>query len=380
LIATIILLVATFILSYIEHYADVIKGEEDYVKFIDFSCEEPMTQYSWTQYNKTKENIGCTCTHFLDTTELNSIELFEKQSNFKDSTKNEIDQLSNLCGEYVYLKTLQYAFVFAVTFSTIFINMFIEWLFVNIVYIEKRRSKSKEAKALFVKIIVLQFIDTALINLVVNVKWLNLKTSGPVDHSGPIIGAMNFLRFTIKGLYPSWLPKILEGDHIDFSTDWYEEVGKPFTRILWLNIILQFDLIGVLFTLCKRFRDRKWSSKMTDEDGDINTKLKTHKDVVELYDQEEMSSYGVFAANTTFIMCAMMYSTGIPVFYCFSFVFMLMNYWMFKWLLLRYYRKAVTFNENLAIDSVWYLKVGLIIHAAMAILMLSNPSVLLTQP
>lgn len=190
------MLVATFILSYIEHYADVIKGEEDYVKFIDFSCEEPMTQYSWTQYNKTKENIGCTCTHFLDTTELNSIELFEKQSNFKDSTKNEIDQLSNLCGEYVYLKTLQYAFVFAVTFSTIFINMFIEWLFEKIVYIEKRKSKSKEAKALFVKIIVLQFIDTALINLWVQMKFLNLREEATYSPEvrGPVTDIMNISR------------------------------------------------------------------------------------------------------------------------------------------------------------------------------------------
>jgi hypothetical protein len=171
----------------------------------------------------------------------------------------------------------------------------------------------------------------------------------------------------------------MEGDNIDFSDTWYDNVGKPFTRILWLNIVLQLDLIGVCRTYYKRAKDRKWSSEMTDEEGNLNTELQTHKDVVELYDQEEMSSSGSFAANTTFIMCAMMYSTGIPVFYVFAFVFMLMNYWMYKWLLLRYFRKAVSFNDNLAIDSIWYLKVGLILHAAMAIFMLSNPSVLLTM-
>lgn len=70
-----------------------------------------------------------------------------------------------------------------------------------------------------------------------------------------------------------------------------------------------------------------------------------------------------------------MYSTGIPIFYFLGFIFLQINFWMFKLLLLRYYRKATLFNEDLALKSIRYLKFGLFIHIVSSLFMLSNPTV-----
>ena len=67
-----------------------------------------------------------------------------------------------------------------------------------------------------------------------------------------------------------------------------------------------------------------------------------------------------------------MYSSGIPILYPFSFVFFTVNYWMFKWLLLKYYRTTTEFNEHLAVNSIQWMQIGFVLHAVTTLMMYSN--------
>lgn len=93
---------------------------------------------------------------------------------------------------------------------------------------------------------------------------------------------------------------LLSGDMYDFTVDWYSNVGIPVIRIMWLTVVLQFDLIPFFWIKCKRFTDRGCSSKtlVKDKNGKevLNTKLKTHEEVVELYTGPEIESHSVYSA------------------------------------------------------------------------------------
>jgi hypothetical protein len=114
------------------------------------------------------------------------------------------------------------------------------------------------------------------------------------------------------------------------------------------------------------------SLKKKDEPSLVNTKKESLEEVQELYTGEEIQSFNVYAGNVTFLLCVMMYCTGLPILYPFAFVFYFVNYWMFKSLLLKYYGSTTLFNEDLALYSIGWIKYGLFFHGATTLLMLSN--------
>lgn len=51
-------------------------------------------------------------------------------------------------------------------------------------------------------------------------------------------------------------------------------------------------------------------------------------------------------------------------------------YWVYKYLLLKYYQRTSKFNEELAIKSIKFIKYGLMFHMIGAMLMYSNTDLL----
>lgn len=74
----------------------------------------------------------------------------------------------------------------------------------------------------------------------------------------------------------------------------------------------------------------------------------------------------------------MMFSAGFPMFYFLGTLFMLTNYWIFKTLLVKYFKKTTAFNEEMSFNTIWWFKVGLLIHALSTVLMISNCELLPT--
>ena len=71
-----------------------------------------------------------------------------------------------------------------------------------------------------------------------------------------------------------------------------------------------------------------------------------------------------------------MYSSGFPILYPIAFIFYLVLYWIYKFLILKFYSKSNRSNEILAIKSISYIKYGIIIHMIIGGLMYTNTNIL----
>lgn len=70
-----------------------------------------------------------------------------------------------------------------------------------------------------------------------------------------------------------------------------------------------------------------------------------------------------------------MLSTGFPLLYVVGAIFYFVFYWVYKVLLMNYYMKTTSFNEDLAIKSLKVIEFGLILKIFMGSLMLSNKAI-----
>lgn len=131
--------------------------------------------------------------------------------------------------------------------------------------------------------------------------------------------------------------------------------------------------------LCVRCCDRGcqkkiWKKKNDDDDNDVdvNTKKLVQQDLNRLYTGDQIAGHYVYAQNYTYLWCVLMYSTGLPILYPFACVFYFVLYWVYKWLLLKFYARTTKFNQDIPIKSVPWIKVGLFYHLVVGSFMLSN--------
>ena len=88
-----------------------------------------------------------------------------------------------------------------------------------------------------------------------------------------------------------------------------------------------------------------------------------------------MNGAFVYAQFFTTIWCVLAYSSGMPILYPVACVNFTIIYWVYKILMVKYYRKTVSFNQDLPIYSIFYLKIGIVLHVCMALFVLSNEEI-----
>ena len=76
----------------------------------------------------------------------------------------------------------------------------------------------------------------------------------------------------------------------------------------------------------------------------------------------------------------MMYSSGLPILYPIACIFNVILYWAVKILLLKYHQRTHRFNEELAIQSIHYIKFGDIVHMIVGAVMFTNDKLLSQSP
>ena len=99
-----------------------------------------------------------------------------------------------------------------------------------------------------------------------------------------------------------------------------------------------------------------------------------------LYTGFEMESYFVYAQILTNFFACLTFSAGVPILYIVGFFFQLILYWVYKVLLLKYYKKTVSFNEELAVKAIDLLQIALIFHILIAAFIYSNSSIFGRSP
>lgn len=210
---------------------------------------------------------------------------------------------------------------------------------------------------------ILQFINIAIIILIINIDL-----TSPEDAVGD----------DEPPLFLGFLP-IFNGEYADFDSAWFSQVGKTLTLTLLINIFTpHISKLSLPFLkLLKRCLDRGcsqrvWRAKAKPEDSDVNTKLLIQSDLNVLYTGDQIQSHYVYAQNFTYMCVVLMYSSGMPILYPFAAVFYCVLYWVYKGLLLKYYGKTTKFNKEIPINSMWWVKFGIVAHIIIGSIMLSN--------
>lgn len=228
------------------------------------------------------------------------------------------------------------------------INVITCTIFERTVSFERKHTINDETMAQFQRITIIQFINIGVVILLINFDLLD----------GELLG---------------FIP-LLNGEYKDFTVHWYSQVGKTLCLTLFINIFSPHAsklLIPVIKVLL-RCIDRGCSCKLLKDDGSVNTKKLLVQDLEALYTGDQISSHYVYAQNYTYLWCVLMFSTGMPLLYPFAMIFYIVLFCVYKFLLLKYYQTTNRFNEQLPIESVAYIKSGLLFHLIIGSLMISN--------
>ena len=115
-------------------------------------------------------------------------------------------------------------------------------IFERLAYLEGSHSTNDETKRQFQKILIMQFINIAVVILIVNI---NLFENG-------LLG------------FP-----VFAGDYDDLNSDWYAQVGKTISFTLFLNIFTPHasKLFWPMLKACRRCKDRGCSSNLANKEG-----------------------------------------------------------------------------------------------------------------
>lgn len=147
-------------------------------------------------------------------------------------------------------------------------------IFEKMAIVEKKHTVNEETTGQFIKILIMQFMNIALVVLIVN---MNLS-----------IGFLSFL-------------PIFNGEYLDFNSGWYENVGKTICLTMVINIFSPHisKLALPLIQLLKRCLDRGCSLSLLSGEDDENDKPSSKKvmqeDLNELYTGHQISSHYVYA-------------------------------------------------------------------------------------
>lgn len=163
------------------------------------------------------------------------------------------------------------SFIYISGFVIVVINMFIVKLFVTCSKFEKRETVNEEIQSKFIKMTVVQFINIAIVVLIVNF--------GIFDNK--LFGVIHFFN----------------GDYKSFDERFYSNIGKTLQTALMLQIVVpqMQKLKDPAIEVVKRWRDRGWKKTEQNEEGEVLTKAVLQEDLNKLYTGSEMASEQIYA-------------------------------------------------------------------------------------
>mmetsp|Transcript_22060 Transcript_22060/g.21240 ORF Transcript_22060/g.21240 Transcript_22060/m.21240 type:complete len:481 (+) Transcript_22060:2146-3588(+) len=248
------------------------------------------------------------------------------------------------CRDWLQIYTLVNSFTYIISLGISTVNVILKIILRYVSRLERAHTKTQETYSSMVKLFAVQYINTGIIILVVN---LNL------------------------GIYIDWFP-IFSGRYREFSVDWYRVVGSTLTLTMILNIFTPYlSYYGWLFlNVTKRCCDRRCSC------DEKRTKKIIQKDYEDMYIGPEFLMEFRLSQILTNNFVTITYSAGIPFLYMVQFSSLFITYWLDKMLFLKYYKKPPSYDVNLTLDSIKLLKYAVLIHFIIGFIMYSNSTIL----
>lgn len=250
------------------------------------------------------------------------------------------DYCTKWLGNYAKLQSLLYMPPFVI----IVINTMLKFVLRKFVIFEKRRNITSELVSATTKMFIVQFLNTAILLLVINggIAWITYSDSDV---------------------------------HEDFSVEWYRDVGATLIMTMLMNVFTPHvaNAMWQFIYGVQRCCDRRCTCN----------KKRTKQLLQEDYENINTGNIFMFEFRysqvLTQVYVTMMYSAGIPLLYPVSMVSFLMTYWVDKYLFIRHYKNPPSYTMAMAERTVLLMRYSLILHFIIGFLMLSNSKILTSK-
>jgi hypothetical protein len=256
----------------------------------------------------------------------------------------------DICSGFAQSVALQLVLQLVLSFSTVGVNAFLTVSTNVLTDFERNSSSDTEASQLITKVFWAQYINTALLLLLVY---------GRLEDSGPLAEA-------VRGA------GILSGKYSDFSVDWYATVGVQLTLTALISAItphvqplLQYFVIFPL----QRFLARRPGAI-------LKGGYPMQKDLNAIYTGPRFDVTNRYPAILVMLFFSMTYSSGLPVMLVFALMAFSLSYVVDRYLLLRFYKRPPQRDERLQRKVVDFLPYALLLHLSFAVWMFGNPQIL----
>jgi RNA recognition motif-containing protein len=202
---------------------------------------------------------------------------------------------SDFCSDYLAkIESIRAMKIFA-SLVLLFINYMFKIVMTKLTKFERHSNLAMEKVNILIKLFVVSFINTALINLLIN-----------VDEFG------------------------------DFSREWYVKVGATFVLTMAISIGSPHGLY-LLFRYPLALFKRRFGWKKHKIQGDLNQMMIGPEFAIEVHT----------AINLNIVFTCFLYSSGMPIMNWICFFVLLIRYWVDKWLVLRFFKKPPIYKEEI---------------------------------
>jgi hypothetical protein len=228
---------------------------------LNVPCPETVSkEQAWSDMQLPEEFrtglIACYCKPLLPKL---ALKIFDHE--FTEFQIDGVSDTNKYCGDWTTNYLIQNSLVVGTSMVVVIINIIVCTIFEKIAAFEKSHTSNDETISQFQKITIMQFINIAVVILLVNFDSLD----------GPFLG---------------FIP-ILNGEYKDFTAQWYEQVGKTLCLTLFINIFsphaskIMMPFMKLLF----RCLDRGCSSGLKGDKGEdsVKTKKLIQSDLQTLY-------------------------------------------------------------------------------------------------
>ncbi|KAL4437681.1 hypothetical protein ABPG74_012356 [Tetrahymena malaccensis] len=248
-----------------------------------------------------------------------------------------------LCKSWFEDQALIIALPFLVVVVIIVINNIMQIIFTYLSKLEGYRYVSHQVSSRVAKIFIMQFMNTALIILIMNTKF--------------------------EGASNTTFSMLLDGTFTDFNPLWFLQVGSTILLTMIFYIMMPYlnFIFQSLYVCLRRYYDRKWSS-----DKSI-TRQPTQQKYESVYLSPNLLIEVRYAQIMNIIFVSFLYSSGLPLLIVSTFLYLISTYYVDKFAMLRLCRKPPQFGKNLEDIVRNILWVCIPLHCLLGIWMYGSP-------
>lgn len=210
---------------------------------------------------------------------------------------------------------------------------------------EKNKTLSKDMSGNMWKMFIIQFINSGLLMLIVNMK-------------------ISIIHDTIKN-FP-----FLTGSFTDMDIGWYNKVGNVILFSMILNIITP-HIASILFMFLKyvlRCCDSGCSC------GKDRTRKKFKRDYMSLYTGPIFDIDCRYAATLSSFYVTIIYGSGMPLLYVCFFIYLFITFLVDKCLTLKYYKIPPKFDLHINNMFINFSGFAILVHFLVSIWIYGNPT------